>query len=112
MNSAQEPGSSCVSPATQLKREWSLRLEFGWIPGNLCDLNLTCPATQSSLWEPCPARMSLRDIPAAYGDGGGSLWRVFLVSRRRSSKLVRSRILTSVFLSQRLSSNSPETGLA
>ena len=24
-------------PATQLKREWSLSLEFGWIPANLCD---------------------------------------------------------------------------
>src|SRR5262249_31099954 len=59
LNSAQEPGPSCVSPATQLKREWSLWLEFGWIPGNMCDLSklkfattflsssLTCPATQS-----------------------------------------------------------------
>src|SRR5262249_28928655 len=36
LNSAQKPGLSCVSPATQLKREWSLSLEFGWIPGNLC----------------------------------------------------------------------------
>ena len=46
-------------------------------------------ARQSGLWEPCPLRVSLRDIPAAYGDGGGSLWRIFLVSRGRSSKLVR-----------------------
>src|SRR5262249_57185605 len=48
------------------------------------------PATQSGLWEPCPARVSLRDVPAAYGDGGGSLWRVFFFFLRRSSELVRS----------------------
>jgi hypothetical protein len=39
LNSAQEPGPSCVSPATQLKREWALWLKFGWIPGNLRDLS-------------------------------------------------------------------------
>jgi hypothetical protein len=39
LNSAQEPDPSCVSPATQLKREWSLWLEFGRIPGNLRDLS-------------------------------------------------------------------------
>src|SRR5262249_16223865 len=65
-------------------------------------------ATQSGLWEPCPARVSLRDIPAAYGDGGGSLWRVFLVQ----GGVRRNWCLVSVFLSQRLSSNAPETGLA
>jgi hypothetical protein len=36
-DSAREPGRSCVCPATQLKREWSLWLEFGWSPGNLRD---------------------------------------------------------------------------
>ena len=86
--------------AQRRSRELSLWPEFGSISGNLCDLSeeffvtsflssdLTCPATQSGLREPCPARVSLRDIPAAYGDGGGSLWRIFLVSRGRSSKLV------------------------
>src|SRR5438876_584439 len=54
-------GPSCVSATPQLKREWSLRSEFGWIPGNLCDLSkgyfattflsssLTWPATQSGV---------------------------------------------------------------
>src|SRR5262249_16794230 len=46
-----------------------------WITGNLCELSkgyfattflsssLTCPASQSGLWEPCPPRVSLLDIP-------------------------------------------------
>ena len=34
-----EPAPSCVSPALQLKREWSPWPEFGWIPANLCDLS-------------------------------------------------------------------------
>jgi hypothetical protein len=32
-------GPSCVSPRSQLKREWSLWPEFGWIPANLCELS-------------------------------------------------------------------------
>jgi hypothetical protein len=32
-------GPSCVSPAPQLKRDWSSSPEFGWIPANLCDLS-------------------------------------------------------------------------
>jgi hypothetical protein len=32
-------GPSCVSHTAQLKREWSLWPEFGWIPANLCDLS-------------------------------------------------------------------------
>jgi hypothetical protein len=39
LNSTQEQGPSCVSPAAQLKREWPPWLEFGWIPGNLGDLS-------------------------------------------------------------------------
>src|SRR6516165_5837254 len=35
----QNPAPSCVSPALQLKREWSPWPEFGWIPANLCDLS-------------------------------------------------------------------------
>jgi hypothetical protein len=57
-------GPSCVSPAPQLKRDWSSSPEFGWIPANLCDLskgyfattfpssNPSCPATQSGLLPP------------------------------------------------------------
>jgi hypothetical protein len=30
---------SCVSPAPQLKRDWSSSPEFGWIPANLCDFS-------------------------------------------------------------------------
>jgi hypothetical protein len=30
---------SCVPPARQLKREWSLWREFGWTPTDLCDLS-------------------------------------------------------------------------
>src|SRR5262245_26104389 len=54
-----------------------------WMPG----IVRTLANHMLSMDEPDHRR--LRDIPAAYGDGGGSLWRVFLVSRRRSSKLVR-----------------------
>jgi hypothetical protein len=55
-------GPSCVSHTAQLKREWSLWSEFGWIPGNPCDLSKayfattflssspTTPAMQSGLW--------------------------------------------------------------
>jgi len=32
-------GSSCVSPAPQLKREWSPWPEFGWFPANLRDFS-------------------------------------------------------------------------
>src|SRR5262249_16202280 len=58
------PGPSCVSPAPQLKREWSPWPEFGWFPANLRDFskgyfattflssNLTCPARQSGLCGP------------------------------------------------------------
>ena len=27
------------SPTLQLKREWSPKPEYGWIPANLCDLS-------------------------------------------------------------------------
>src|SRR5262249_52205488 len=55
------PGPSCVPPAPQLKREWSLWPEFGLDPGNPRELSKgysattflssspTCPATQSGL---------------------------------------------------------------
>src|SRR6516164_4189619 len=33
------PGPSCVSPAPQLKREWSPWPEFGWFPANLRDFS-------------------------------------------------------------------------
>jgi hypothetical protein len=33
------PGSSCVSPAPQLKREWSPWPEFDWFPANLRDFS-------------------------------------------------------------------------
>jgi hypothetical protein len=33
------PGPSCVSPAPQFKREWSLWPQFGRIRANLCDLS-------------------------------------------------------------------------
>jgi hypothetical protein len=36
---AHQPGPSCISPAPQLTREWSLWPEFGRIPGNLCHLS-------------------------------------------------------------------------
>src|SRR5262249_44680646 len=32
-------GPSCVSPAPQLKREWSPWPEFGWFPANLRDFS-------------------------------------------------------------------------
>jgi hypothetical protein len=57
-------------------------------------------ASQSGLWEPCPARVSLRDIPAAYGDGGGSLgdFSCFKVAFVEIPPLVSGReFLISVF---------------
>jgi hypothetical protein len=33
------PGPSCVSPAPQLKREWSPWPEFGWFPANQRDFS-------------------------------------------------------------------------
>jgi hypothetical protein len=37
--SGRTPGPSCVSPAPQLKREWSPWPEVGRIPSNLCDFS-------------------------------------------------------------------------
>src|SRR5262249_5327437 len=37
--SRQNPAPSCVSPAVQLTRDWSLWPEFGWIPPNLRELS-------------------------------------------------------------------------
>jgi hypothetical protein len=34
-----EPGPELRIPALQLKREWSPKPEFGWIPANLCNLS-------------------------------------------------------------------------
>ncbi|HEX2511098.1 MAG TPA: hypothetical protein VHK44_00700, partial [Xanthobacteraceae bacterium] len=63
-------GPSCVSLTPQLKREWSLWSEFGWIPGTPCDLSKgyfaatflssspITPATQSGLYQPT----CLRDV--------------------------------------------------
>jgi len=67
-------GPSCVSPTSQLKRERSASPEFAWIPGNLRDLSkgyfaptflsssLTCPATQSGLYQP-KCRLDLNGKP-------------------------------------------------
>ena len=50
--------------------------------GGICEFESYNPS-QAVRSLGCPVRVSLRNIPAAYGDGGGSLWRIFLVSRRR-----------------------------
>jgi hypothetical protein len=76
-NVRADPGRTqprgCVSPAPQLKREWSPWPKFGWIAANLrdcddiSDSNLTCPARQSGLCGPsqvCTAPASGGVVPA------------------------------------------------
>jgi hypothetical protein len=37
---AEPSPEAAYAPALQLKREWSPKPEFGWIPGNLCDVSM------------------------------------------------------------------------